>query len=198
MTDWIDILEKLPVRDTEHPANFIHRAAEALDVMVKQLIEVGVYRSKSAKKFRRLFPKTNITLIDPYRYSSENLGKMYTEFDTPEKWEKLYQSQRMFWDNDLNTLLIRAYSPEVATCWNAKMEDIIFLDGDHRYEAVKADIAAWLPKIRPGGLLCGHDYSTRGNNVGVKKAVDEVLGSTVFIGSQKTWVHYVQRNEKIS
>jgi predicted O-methyltransferase YrrM len=36
--------------------------------------------------------------------------------------------------------------------------DFVFVDGEHAYEAVKKDIAAWLPKVRPGGILAGHDY----------------------------------------
>lgn len=35
--------------------------------------------------------------------------------------------------------------------------DIIFIDADHRYSQVKADLASYLPKVRPGGILCGHD-----------------------------------------
>ena len=37
----------------------------------------------------------------------------------------------------------------------------IFIDGDHSYEAVRADLAAWEPKLVPGGILAGHDF---GNN----------------------------------
>lgn len=59
--------------------------------------------------------------------------------------------------------------------------DLIFLDGDHSYEAVKADIEAWLPHVRqspsegvPGGILCGHDYAVT-RYPGVAQAVRELF-----------------------
>lgn len=51
--------------------------------------------------------------------------------------------------------------------------DFVFVDGDHRYESVKADIEAWLPKMKVGGILAGHDY---GWCEDVRRAVHEVLG----------------------
>ena len=48
--------------------------------------------------------------------------------------------------------------------------DFLMLDGDHSYEAVKADISAWLPKMRKGGVISGDDYLWPGVTDAVKEA----------------------------
>ncbi len=50
---------------------------------------------------------------------------------------------------------------------------MVFLDGDHSHDGVMADIRAWLPKVREGGYLCGHDYFTF---PGVRSAVHAAFG----------------------
>lgn len=35
--------------------------------------------------------------------------------------------------------------------------DMVFIDGDHEAPAPADDLAAWLPKLKAGGLMCGHD-----------------------------------------
>lgn len=62
--------------------------------------------------------------------------------------------------------------------------DMVFLDGDHDYAAVIADIEAWLPLTNK--LLCGHDYTVGpdgapGGFPGVKQAVDEIFGDQVVV-----------------
>lgn len=51
--------------------------------------------------------------------------------------------------------------------------DFVFIDAAHDYESVKADIQAWMPKVKEGGILAGHDYCEAWP--GVKKVVDELL-----------------------
>ena len=54
--------------------------------------------------------------------------------------------------------------------------DFVFIDADHSYEAVKQDILAWYPKVKPGGILAGHDYYLDNPTWGgVYKAVNEIF-----------------------
>jgi predicted O-methyltransferase YrrM len=53
--------------------------------------------------------------------------------------------------------------------------DFVFLDANHSYEFISKDIAAWLPKIKKGGILAGHDYDPK-DWPGVIQAVKETFG----------------------
>lgn len=64
--------------------------------------------------------------------------------------------------------------------------DLIFIDASHAEDAVTADILAYLPLVRPGGLLAGHDYGERAHP-GVKAAVDAIFGARVQVGPHSIW-----------
>ncbi|CAL1154174.1 unnamed protein product, partial [Cladocopium goreaui] len=49
--------------------------------------------------------------------------------------------------------------------------DLVFIDGDHRYQTVVDDLRLWSPKVAPGGCLAGHDFGL--NGLGVIRAVSE-------------------------
>ena len=44
----------------------------------------------------------------------------------------------------------------------------VFIDADHSEKAVRADITAWLPKVKSGGMLCGHDFDESGVSAAVR------------------------------
>ena len=61
------------------------------------------------------------------------------------------------------------------SCFRAQQ---VFIDGDHSYEAVREDLAAWEAKLVPGGIIAGHDF---GNNEQVPTAIARVLGRSRYI-----------------
>lgn len=73
--------------------------------------------------------------------------------------------------------LIRKHSVLAADDVPRRSLDFVFIDADHTYEAVAADLAAWWPKVRIGGTLAGHDYVSHtlknGVSFGVIQAVTE-------------------------
>lgn len=94
---------------------------------------------------------------------------------------------RQIAEKDYRLKLLRKASTVAAQEFNNKHLDYVFIDADHDYESVLSDINVWLPKIRPGGLICGHDYNVW-TKPGVVKAVNEVFEhSRVVEGDDITW-----------
>ena len=79
-------------------------------------------------------------------------------------------------------------SVAVAAQFNPQSCGFVFIDAEHTYEAVKADIAAWKPKVKKGGILAGHDYEQGWQ--GVIQAVDEAFpnGVNLWPNSSVWWV----------
>ncbi len=67
--------------------------------------------------------------------------------------------------------------------------DFVFIDASHDYESVKKDILAWMPKIRPGGMLSGHDVHWEG----VQEALNELVPGYSVTGIDHTWMFMMPR-----
>ena len=68
--------------------------------------------------------------------------------------------------------------------------DFVYIDGSHDYVSVCVDIEIWLPKLKPGGMIGGHDYTTHET---VREAVDTYFSDLQIIG--KSWL-YISRSDE--
>jgi predicted O-methyltransferase YrrM len=115
------------------------------------------------------------------------------ELGGQEKMEAIHQSVRDRFKAEIErgqVMIRRSPSTEVAADFADGELDWVYIDGDHTYEAVKADLEAYCRALKPGGLLTGDDYGEAGwwDN-GVTRAVDEFAASgrcegPVLFGSQ--------------
>lgn len=87
-------------------------------------------------------------------------------------------------------------SPEAAEEHADGSVDFVFVDGSHDFEGAFADVAAWWPKVRPGGVLAGHDY-VHWSGDGVERAVKEFFGTDddAFFVRPKSWA--VRKREEV-
>jgi len=68
-------------------------------------------------------------------------------------------------------------SARAARLFQPSSVDFCFIDADHNYASVLADLRAWWPNIKPGGTLAGHDYRQSASwLLGVTPAVHEFFG----------------------
>ncbi len=85
---------------------------------------------------------------------------------------------------------VHSDSVKAAERFEDKSIDLVFVDADHSARAVFADLTAWVPKVKPGGVISGHDYGSR-NHPGVKPAVDFFFAlepaNPIQLDADKVW-----------
>ena len=81
--------------------------------------------------------------------------------------------------------LLKMTSHEASMLFEDEYFDFVFIDADHAYEHVREDIDDWLPKIKRGGMLSGHDYAP--SQPGIRRAVDESFAGKITFGTNGVW-----------
>lgn len=145
----------------------------------RRYVEIGTYTGAScaflAQKLLERTPDFELYAVD--LWDRVNTETDYTRQVDSTVWQQFNERlQRQSLTQVVR--IIREESAKAASQFEDKSVDFAFIDANHSYEHVKADIEAWLPKMKIGGMLSGHDY---GEPCGVKQAVDEVLGENVSL-----------------
>lgn len=104
-------------------------------------VEVGVNNALTSEYLLSRFPDVVFDGIDPY-------------FDAEDIFQEASARLRRFTSR---ARLRRVTSLVGATAFRPGSLDLVFIDGDHSRDAVAADLLAWRPLVRHGGLLAGHD-----------------------------------------
>ncbi|MGE0671085.1 MAG: class I SAM-dependent methyltransferase [Parachlamydiales bacterium] len=68
------------------------------------------------------------------------------------------------YDHENRIILLESDSLQASKQFPDHTFDLIFIDADHTYEGVLADLKVWYSKVKPGGIICGHDCEGRPKN----------------------------------
>lgn len=171
-------------------------------------VEVGSWKGRSsvcmAVEIINSGKNIRFDCIDPwdvwlYKNLDPSIGSFASILNapasTPEDWKSIFallgewnDAYGVFMKN-INPVKnyinpIKATSENASTLYPNDSVDFVFIDGGHDYDCVKNDIKCWIPKIKKGGIMAGHDYPMFG---GVQQAVDEFFGNKI-VASEFCWI----------
>ena len=150
--------------------------------------EVGVYAGAYAETIVRTCQPAKLFLIDKWDFSDpayQAQSQSYPDQDG----DAVFASVAKNFGARIaagQVQVVRADSVTAAARFEPGTFDWVYIDSDHRYEAVLADLQAYARLLKPDGLLLGHDFEeptfemAARMNFGVTKAVREFLRQSDF------------------
>jgi len=168
-----------------------------------QLVEVGVLFGKSAafmaEKIYASGKAICFSAVDSFAWTGlgveRETERAAGDLESRELLEKLNAMLPSLGARATAALLATGAWPKVhlapvegvvfAACYPACSFDFVFVDAAHTYEDTSALLRAFLPKVKSGGVLAGHDHVDA--TPGVAKAVADVLGKVEQRRSSFWW-----------
>jgi len=149
--------------------------------------ELGVFAGEFAESLVRLQPK-ELTLIDSW-FSENGLlfsGDVDGNNGLSLSQEYLYKLVVSRFGNAPHVKILRGWTYDMISQIPDKSLDYVYIDADHSYEGMKRDLKLIQIKLKPDGLLMGHDYEMNFAKAkiswkfGVQQAVDEFCQQTDY------------------
>ncbi len=142
--------------------------------------EIGVHEGE----FSELLLKTsNLELlysIDAWRKLPKEEYRDICNVAEAEQLRIYFRAAERLRSHGTRSCVLRLGSLEASALFADGLLDFVYIDANHRYEAVMSDLKAWFPKVRSGGLVSGHDFldgSAHESEFGVRSAVEEFFGN---------------------
>jgi len=122
-------------------ADLIKQVAHQRGSLSVRMAEVGVNNALTSEYLLARFPNLEFDGVDPYVNAADIHAEAKGRLAS-------FGSRARLW---------HATSETAAPHFQEGSLDLVFIDGDHSLGAVVSDLRLWRPRVRPGGLLAGHD-----------------------------------------
>jgi len=156
-------------------------------------VEIGVRFGEYSEHLLHYWICKKLYSIDPWVYIEDHSDGSNV---SNEEQEKIYEkAKKTLGQYGSRSDIIRDFSISASKRFKNQSLDFVYIDARHDYKHALEDINLWLPKVRIGGILAGHDFleGTWANTTfGVKKAVLELfpLGDlTITREHPPSWIY---------
>lgn len=130
-------------------------------------VEIGAFTGDYSDVLLSGSLLSKLFTVDPWHESEIGLS----ENNTPREHFNFCIDK--LWKHYPRSVVIRQRSVDAAQMFADRSLDFVYIDANHDYAHVAEDIAAWWPKMNPGGIFAGHDYNEISPDL--RRAVDEFV-----------------------
>jgi hypothetical protein len=149
-------------------------------------VEIGVDKAGFSKHILDLSSLERLHCVDTWQddFGSDHRPDYFdaqgdNRYREAESVLKPYEGRYYMW---------RMTSLEAAQNFADESIDFCYIDGDHSLEGIYTDIKAWLPKVKVGGIISGHDYKD-----GPKSGISDYFGGQLHFNIKTVVDDYCAR-----
>jgi hypothetical protein len=144
-------------------------------------VEIGVWRGKFSRQILDTVNPLHLALIDPWEHFDDgDKTDAFAGRTQKQRFEDIYNDVCQQFINEVESgqvSIMRELSDTAIKQFEDQTIDFAYIDGDHSYEGVCADLAALFPKMRDEGIIAFDDYHRFGWwGDGVLRAIHEFIG----------------------
>ena len=150
---------EIPTAGRNNLAGWLH------DLDFKVGVEVGVAAGEYSEVLCQTNPQMKLHGIDPW-----TPHKGYRDYTRTKTFEKLYADATTHLTKYPAYKFIKEFSKDALKRFANNSLDFVYIDANHTEPYISQDILGWNQKIRSGGIVAGHDYTSQ-----VKNAVDKFV-----------------------
>lgn len=158
---------------------------------VKRMAEIGVWKGALTRFVMENCPDVSeYWAIDPWRYMSSSDNQMdnyYSQLDSNQWDEAAFDTYCIMQTYPHSLNIIRLSSVKASELFTDEYFDCVFIDGDHSFDGVSADLIAWYPKVKKGKLICGDDIHRKS----VRKAIQHATPLTGLKYITKSGLYWI-------
>lgn len=184
------IIKRFGVRADRTPTT-ISCTRECLPALFKDLgykigAEIGVRKGYFSESLCVGNPQGWLYSIDPWVVHDS-----YKEYSQQKELDRVYHKAINRLSKYSNCKIVRKFSIDAAADFHNESLDYVYIDANHDYQPALDDLKSWVPKVRVGGIVSGHDYGRDDDSgIRVKEAVDEYVRthgvSGLFVTSERS------------
>jgi hypothetical protein len=169
---------------TMRELEWLYRTARSLE-RGAVWVELGVWKGRSFFAVAMGLPKgCKLVAVDSFAAEVTSLEFVPTKDWVFDHFQAVLAGVRKLRE-DLQIEVLRRDTALAGELFADLSVDVVSFDADHSAEGLARDLLAWVPKVKAGGLLCGHDYNP--GFPGVMQVVDEYFPRRSIVDGTSIW-----------